>query len=173
MIDSPRSRRPTLEEVAYHEAGHVAAGDRLGLTLVEVDIERDAEGGRGHTVFRAPEWYGESSADPRSRAFVAALVTTFLAGTAAEARLAGFANPESSGFDEDAVIRRWAARLGPPAEVEARLATLRAEAARIVAEPATWAAIARLAGVLLRRRRLPAAAALAALGAGRRDPAPS
>lgn len=164
MIDSPRCRRPTPEEVAFHESGHVVVGHRLGLDLVEVDVEADEEGGNGHSVFRSPEWFDPGAAGQgAARAFVEKVITTFLAGTAAEARRAGFENPESSGFDEDAVVRRWAAHLGGGAESEARLARLRDDATRLVGEPDNWVAIRRLAGLLLERRRLDGAEALAAL----------
>lgn len=167
MIDSPRCRRPTAEEVAYHESGHVVVGHRLGLDVVEVDVEADGDGGNGHSVFRSPDWFDPGAAGQGpAREFVEKLITTFLAGTAAEARRAGFENPESSGFDEDAVVGRWAAHLGRGAESEAHLARLRGDAARLVGEPANWMAIGRLAGRLLERRRLDGVEALAVLEGG-------
>ena len=51
MINTPRSRASTLEEVAYHEAGHVVIGHRLGVDLASADILPDGQGGNGHTVF--------------------------------------------------------------------------------------------------------------------------
>jgi hypothetical protein len=163
LISSPRCRRPSPEEVAYHEAGHVVVGSRLGLELVEVDVESDGEGGNGHSVFRTPAWFDPGRlSDGPGRAFVEDVITTFLAGTAAEARRAGFENPESSGFDEDAIVRGWAGRLGSGPEAESGLRRLRAEAANLVGEPANWAAIDRLAGLLRDRRRLKGAEALAA-----------
>jgi hypothetical protein len=164
LISPPRCRRPSPEEVAYHEAGHVVVGNRLGLDLVEVDVEADREGGNGHSVFRSPDWFDPGARpDDRQLRFVEDVIKTFLAGTAAEARRAGFENPESSGFDDDAIVRRWAGYLGPGAEAERRLAALRAETARLVGDPANWRAIARLAELLLRRRRLDGGEAIAAL----------
>jgi hypothetical protein len=171
LISSPRCRRPTPDEVAYHEAGHVVVGSRLGLDLVEVDVEPDGEGGNGHSVFRQPDWFDPSSdgdEDGRGRVFVENLITTFLAGTAAEARRAGFENPESSGFDEDAIVRSWAAYLGPGRE--ASLGRLRQQAAGLVREPANWEAIGRLAGLLIERRRLDGAEAVAAVRGTRPRP---
>jgi hypothetical protein len=163
LISSPRCRRPSPEEVAYHEAGHVVVGGRLGLDLVEVDVEADGDGGNGHSVFRTPDWFDPgTAAGGRGRAFVENVITTFLAGTAAEAKRAGFENPESSGFDEDAIVRRWAGYLGPGSEAEAGLRRLRTQAASLVGEPANWAAIGRLAGILLDRRRLDGPEAVAA-----------
>jgi hypothetical protein len=162
MISSPRSRRPSPEEVAYHEAGHVVVGDRLGLDLVAVDIDPDGDGGNGHSVFRPPAWFESGPAlDPRSREFVERVITTFLAGPVAEAKRAGFENPEGSGFDEDAIVRQWARRLGSPTDSALRLRDLGADAARLVEEPANWEAIGRLARVLLERRRLPGGEAVA------------
>lgn len=167
MISPPRCRRPSPEEVAYHEAGHVVVGSRLGLDLVEVDVEADGDGGNGHSVFRSPDWFDPGQVtDQRGRAFVENVITTFLAGTTAEARRAGFENPESSGFDEDDVVRRWSAHLGRAEESKAHLARLRDDATRLVGEPANWVAIGRLAGLLLERRRLDGAEALAVLESG-------
>jgi len=163
LITSPRCRRPSPEEVAYHEAGHVVVGSRLGLDLVEVDVEADSDGGNGHSIFRTPDWFDPGKvADGREREFVENVITTFLAGTAAEARRAGFENPESSGFDEDAIVRGWAAYLGAGPEADTGLTRLRTQAAGLVGEPANWEAIGRLAGILLDRRRLEGPEAIAA-----------
>jgi hypothetical protein len=165
MISPPGCRRSSPEEVAYHEAGHVVVGHVLGLDLVDVDVVADREGGNGHTNFRAPGWFppaGPLAADQRS--FVESVVTTFLAGTAAEARHAGFENPEASGFDYDAVAREWARYLGPDSAIDDRLAALRVSAERLLADPDNWSAIERLARVLLKRRRIDAREALSSAG---------
>jgi hypothetical protein len=165
VISSPRSRRSTPEEVAYHEAGHVVVGHGLGLNLVDVDVLADREGGNGHTNFRAPDWFPpRDPLDESQRAFVESVVITFLAGTAAESLRAGFENPEASGFDNDAIAREWAGYLGTSEEIDSRLATLGATAERLVADPANWAAIERLARVLQERRRIDAPEALKSAG---------
>jgi hypothetical protein len=162
VIGSPRSRASTPEEVAYHEAGHVVVGRDLGLDLASVDVLSDHEGGNGHTVFNTPRWFRPSAiraggpVSERDRALIEAVVKTFLAGTLAEARLAGFRNWEAAGFDLDAVAREWLGLLVPPGRVESRLAELNTEAEALVARPETWAAIERLARALLDRRRLTA-----------------
>ena len=159
MINSPRSRASTLEEVAYHEAGHVAAGHRLGVELASVDILRDGEGGNGHTVFNVPSWFRPSAQlDERRRRYAEAVVTTFLAGPIAEARVAGFHNLEGSGYDLDAVAREWLRLLEPPERHAARLDQLTAQAENLV--DADWPAIERIAQALLERRRLTGAEAL-------------
>jgi hypothetical protein len=165
VIRSPRSRRSTLEQVAYHEAGHVAIGHRLHLKLVDVDILKDGEGGYGHTNFETPSWFQRGALlDDRQRAFVEAVATTFLAGTVAEARRAGFENWEAAGFDLDSVVRDWLLLLFPATELEDRLQAYGAQSARLVDVPANWDAIRKLARTLLRRHRLSAAEALAAAG---------
>lgn len=154
-----------MEEVAYHEAGHVVVGHRLGLDLVDVDVVADREGGHGHTNFKPPSWYrADGPPDDRKRRFVEAIATTFLAGTVAEARRAGFENLEAAGFDLDSVVRDWLLLLFPAPEVEARLRKYAAAAAGLVDGPANWPAIEKLARALLRWRRLTAAEALAAAG---------
>jgi hypothetical protein len=161
----PRDRRSTEEEVAFHEAGHAVVGHSLGLDLVDVDTLGDGEGGHGHTNFKPPPWFRKDPPlDERSRAFAEAVATTFLAGTVAEARRAGFDNWGEAGFDLDSVVRDWILLLVPAAEVVDRLRQYGVAAARLVDEPANWAAIEKLARVLLERRRLTGAEALAATG---------
>ena len=165
VIRTPRIRRSRLAEVAIHEAGHVVVGHRLALILVDVDVLEDGEGGHGHTNFETPAWFHrEGQLDDRRRAFVEAVATTFLAGTIAEARLAGFDDWEASGFDLDSVVREWLLLLHPLSEMAARVKAYGEAAARLVDEPANWKAIEKLARALLRRRRLTAAEALAAAG---------
>jgi hypothetical protein len=165
VVRSPRRQRSTEEEVAYHEAGHAVVGHRLGLDLVDVDTLADGEGGHGHTNFKPPPWFRkEMPLDERSRAFAEAVATTFLAGTVAEARRAGFDNWSEAGFDLDSVVRDWLLLLVPAAEVEDRLREYGAAAARLVDDPVNRAAIEQLARVLLKRRRLAGAEALAAAG---------
>ena len=159
MIRSPRSRASTLEEVAYHEAGHVVVGHLLGVELASVDILRDGEGGNGHTIFNVPPWFRPSATlDERRRRYAEAVVTTFLAGPIAEARVAGFHNLEGSGYDLDAVAREWLRLLEPPERYEARLDELTVRAEALVDE--NWPAIERLAQALLERRSLTGAEAL-------------
>ena len=165
VIKHPPSRRSTPEEVAYHEAGHVVVGHLLGLELVDVDVVPDNEGGHGHTNFRAPDWFQRRQPlDERARRFVEAVVTTFLAGSAAEARLAGFVNAEAGGFDLDAIAREWVLLLGPPSEARWRLEELGAVATRLLSGSDSWAGVERVAKALLERKRLSASEALA-LGA--------
>ena len=93
-----------------------------------------------------------------------AVATTFLAGTIAEARLAGFVDWEATGFDLDSVVREWLLLLYPASEMEDRVRAYGEAAARLVDQPANWQAIEKLARALLKRRRLTAAEALAAAG---------
>ena len=165
MIQSPRCLCSTPEEVAYHEAGHVVVGHRLGLELVDVDVISDRKGGHGHTNFKPPAWFRrETPLDERGREFARAVVVTFLAGTVAEARRAGFENGAAGGFDLDAVVREWLLLLVPPAEIEEQLRALDARAAEKVGDPANWGAIEKLAAALREHRRMSAGQALAAAG---------
>jgi hypothetical protein len=162
VIGSPRSRASTLEEVAHHEAGHVVIGDRLGLDLASVDVLPDHEGGNGHTVFNTPDWFRPSAIraggpiGERDRDLIEAVVKTFLAGSVAESRVAGFRDWVAAGFDLDAVAREWLGLLVPPDQLEARLEALNAEAEELVDAPASRAAIERLAHALLEHQRLTA-----------------
>lgn len=162
MIKHPPSRRSTPEEVAFHEAGHVVVGHLLGLGLVDADVVPDSEGGYGHTNFRAPDWFRrQQPMDDRHRRYVEAVVTTFVAGSATEARLAGFVNAEAGSFDLDAIAREWVLYLVPASQAEERLQELGAAAATLIGDPANWAAIQRVAAALLKQKRLSASEALA------------
>lgn len=165
VVRSPRIRRSSVEEVAYHEAGHVVVGHRLGLELVDVDVVEDGEGGHGHTNFKPPSWFRrDGPVDDRMRAFVEGVAITFLAGTVAEARRAGFENWEAAGFDLDSVVREWLLLLFAASEMPVQLRFFGARAARLVDDGDNWRAIEKLARTLLKRRRLTAADALAAAG---------
>jgi hypothetical protein len=155
MIEAPPRRDSTPEEVAYHEAGHAVVGNSLGLDLIDVDTLGDGENGHGHTRFRPPEWFrpGEPRGE-RHRRLAEAIVVTFLAGAAAEARHAGFRNPDASGFDLEAVASEWLQQLDSPDEE-----ALRRRAEAIV--ETNWPAIERLAKALMHAHRLPGQEALA------------
>ena len=165
LIRTQPYRRSTVEEVAYHEAGHVVVGRRLGLSLVDVDVVEDGEGGHGHTNFETPAWFRrDGPLDDRQRAFAEAVATTFLAGTIAEARRAGFENWEAAGFDLDSVVKEWLGLLYPPGEMAEGLRAYGAVAAGLVEDPANWEAIEKLAQELLKQPRLTGSEALAVAG---------
>ena len=139
--------------VAYHEAGHVVVGRLLGLQLLDVDVHPDAEGGRGHTNFAHPgPWFTpqRGSLTKAERDFIERVLTTFMAGYAAEER-AGHADLEGSGWDRDSSVREWALYLDHP-ELDAFL-----ERARdLVAGPENWRAIEALATALEQKGKLDA-----------------
>lgn len=156
MIGAPRSRASTLEEVAYHEAGHVVVGHRLGVDLASADILPDGQGGNGHTVFNVRPGFRDQPD------YIEAVVVTFLAGPVAEARVAGFENPEGSGYDLDAIAREWLRMLVPRSRYQSRLRELTTRAEALVGE--SWPQIEAVAQALLRRRSLARADALALIG---------
>jgi hypothetical protein len=144
-VQAPAAHSDELRAIAYHEAGHVVVGSRLGLEVLGADIDRDGEGGRGHTHFA-----------PRARdlPFVERVVTTFMAGFAAEERL-GEADPEGSGWDLDLTLREWLAELEPdPRRRPALAAIYHARAARELEQPGAWPAVEAVAEALLQARRL-------------------
>jgi hypothetical protein len=161
-----------LAATAFHEAGHAAVGDRLGLRLQAIDVDTDTAGGLGHTTFEpAGHWFdadrGVSPEDPtgaRHREFVDRIVTTLLAGLAAESRYTGQDRREGAGFDLLEAVRDWVAiSYSSPEERRAAMRKLHARAGRLIQLPEIWAAVERLANGLLERRRLSGEEALALL----------
>lgn len=145
-VRSPASPSHDLRAIAYHEAGHVVVGTLLDLNLLSTDIERDGEGGRGHTHFANPQ--------RRDRDFVERVVTTFMAGFAAEEKL-GVPDPEGSGFDADLTLREWLQHIEPDESRRPALADEFHQRARLMlAEPATWRDVEAVAAALLTARRL-------------------
>jgi hypothetical protein len=150
-VDGPTSRSDDRRAIAYHEAGHVVIGTLLGLDLLSSDLDRDGQGGRGHTHFAQPgPWFRADSGplSDREREFVERVVTTFMAGFAAEER-AGSADPDGSGWDLDLAVREWIAYLRPDGS-RAQAADIFYERARAMLEaPTAWAAVERVAAALL------------------------
>ncbi len=146
------------DPIAFHEAGHVVVGHLLGLRLLDTDILRDGEGGNGHTHFADP-----GTTKPE-RDFVERLLTTFMAGFAAES-LAGLADPEGSGYDRDQAVRRWAAYLAPSGPEQDRLLEQALQrAGKLLGQPAAWAAVEAVAKALSERKRLSGATAAGIVG---------
>lgn len=158
-IECPRPGADALRAIAYHEAGHVAVGGRLGLRLLSTDIVPDQEGGNAHTQFAAPEAWFQPKAGaltPRERDLVERVVTTFMAGFGAELRSGG-ADPDGSGWDVDQTLREWITYLEPDPERRPELAgKFFARAQEELARPDVWRDVEDIAAALLRRRRLDA-----------------
>lgn len=139
--------------VAYHEAGHVVVGRLLGLQLLDVDVHADGEGGRGHTNFAHPgPWFTpeRGSLTKSERDFIERVLTTFMAGYAAEER-AGPADLEGSGWDRDQSVREWAFYLEQP-DLDAFLDRAR----DLIARPEVWREVEAVAAALEARGRLDA-----------------
>lgn len=154
-IACPQAVSSELRAIAYHEAGHVVVGTRLGLEVLGTDIEPDGEGGRGHTHF-AP-------ADAGDRGQVERVVTTFMAGIAAENKL-GSSDPEASGYDIDLSMRQWLGYIEPDPRRRPGLALqFLARAQAELDAPGVWTAVGAVASALLNEVRLdgPRARALA------------
>jgi hypothetical protein len=92
----------------------------------------------------------------RTRDFVERVVTTFMAGYAAEAKL-GAPDPDGSGFDLDAMQREWLAELEPDRSQRPALAEKHFRRAQLeLEEDGAWAAVERIAAALLQAQRLDA-----------------
>ncbi len=161
-IKGPPATSADVGAIARHEAGHVVVGTRLGLEVLSSDLERDGEGGRGHTHFASPgAWFrpqpGRLTA--RERDLVERVVTTFMAGIAAEVRH-GHADLEGAGYDLDQSARRWLRYLEPRAGRRADLAAeFMARAGRELEAPAAWTAVRAVGDALLAEGRLDGARA--------------
>lgn len=158
--------------VAYHESGHVMVGTLLGLRLMDVDIERDADGGNGHTNFAPP-----SPREAATPEFVERVVTTFLAGFVAEARFVGERSWDGSGWDVDMLLRDWLRRLSPDERVRRRhLERLLSRAEKLLDNEPTWQMVESVAQALAEKRHLTVAeveSLLISAGPSRGSPATS
>lgn len=156
-MESPISRSPDKRAIAYHEAGHIVVGTLLGLRVLDADLEPDGQGGNGHTHFEPPgPWFRPAAGrlTERERDFVERVVTTFMAGYAAEERLGG-ADPEGSGWDVDLALREWLGHLEPDRSLRPAVAeAFRGRAAAALDGPGAWASVERVAAALLVEGRL-------------------
>lgn len=163
----PGSASSRLAPIAYHEAGHVVVGHLLGLQLLDTDILPDDEGGRGHTHFAHPgSWFQPQRGrlTSRERDVIERVLTTFMAGFAAESRY-GEADAEGSGYDLDQSLREWVSYVAGTAQGrEAALRGFLERASSIVEGSQAWAAIEAVAAALLAEERLSGSAAIVVSG---------
>lgn len=132
-------------------------GTRLGLDVLAADLDPDDDGGRGHTHFApAGMWFqpGRGTLSARERDFVERVVTTFMAGFAAEEAF-GEADPDGSGYDVDLAVREWLGYLEPDPRRRPPLARrFYARAQSELAGPEARRAVERVAAALLAEHRL-------------------
>lgn len=163
VSSSPR-HADRLEPIAYHEAGHVVVGRLMGLPALDSDLLRDDDGGNGHTHFAYPRpWFQPrpGALTPAERDFVERLLTTFMAGFAAESRF-GHHDPEGSGYDVDQAARQWVGYVASnQADREAALHGYVERAEALLARPEVWQAVEAVASALLERQRIEGATAAA------------
>jgi len=162
--------------IAYHEAGHVVVGHLLGLQLLDTDILPDDEGGRGHTHFAHPgSWFQPRGGflTERERDLIERVLTTFLAGLAAESRF-GHADPDGSGYDMDESLHEWVSYVAQTVEERSAALSGFLERAATMIEPSqVWGAIEAVATSLLEQEHLDGSMAaqivVDALGTSRRE----
>jgi len=152
-----------LAPIAYHEAGHVVVGHLLGLQLLDTDILPDDDGGRGHAHFAHPgRWFQpeRGALTAREKDLIERVLTTFMAGPAAESRY-GEPDAEGSGYDLDQSLREWVTYIAETAhDRDAALRGFLERATGIVQRSDAWDAVQALAAALLREERLSGAAAV-------------
>jgi hypothetical protein len=133
------------------------AGLLNGLKLLDVDLEADREGGRAHTNFAPPgPWFSPrpGAPDKAEREFIDRVLTTFMAGYAAETR-SGHFDPEGSGYDRDQSVREWLSYLAPdPGARDHLLHGYLERARRLLESPESWRAVEAVAEALLSKGRL-------------------
>jgi len=153
----PPGRAEALESIAYHEAGHVVVGHLEGLPALDTDVLPDGDGGRGHTRFANPgAWFAprRGGLTAAERDFVERVLTTFMAGFAAESRH-GRGDPSGSGYDLDQAARTWVGYLATSdSERAAVLHGFLERAESLLARPEAWSAVEALAAALLEKGRL-------------------
>jgi hypothetical protein len=129
----------------------------LGLELLDVDLDPDRDGGRGHTNFAQPgAWFAPrpGALTPGEKDFVDRVLTTFMAGFAAESRW-GHEDPEGSGYDRDQSARDWLRYLSAdPRARDQLLASYLERAKELISRPECWRAVQAVADALRREGRL-------------------
>jgi len=94
-------RQPTLQETAYHEAGHAVISMHFGLAVNEVTIRPDLNNGTLGSVSGPNTLYGYEYAGARERRkCVRQTIIGLYAGLEAEKLINPHANEELSGNDE-------------------------------------------------------------------------
>jgi hypothetical protein len=151
-----------LESIAHHEAGHVVVGHLEGLPALDSDVFPDGEGGRGHTHFASPgAWFRPEpgALTAAERDLIERVLTTFMAGFAAESRY-GQDDPAGSGYDIDQAARTWVGYIADtPQEREAALHGYLERAEALLARSEAWAAVEAVAAALLDQGRVDGATA--------------
>ncbi len=155
-------REPSIEEVAYHEAGHAVAHFVNRVRFVEIRIVLANEELGRVVVAAPPKWYrpdiDSSESSPnylRSRFFMERLVIGSMAGHIAQHRYAQ-RPPELETYRYDleasfADVCRW---VGSDHAAEAYLKFLWEMARDLVDMDVYWAAIKAVAAALLERKTI-------------------
>lgn len=169
-VSCPSLPATALAQIARHEAGHAVVGHLLGLDLLDTDLHPDPNGGRGHTRFARPGGWFDPRPDalaPAETDFIERLLTTFMAGQAAEARSGG-ADPDGSVYDTDEASGDWARFLtGSPRERRKLLGGFRERAERVLERAGAWNAVEAVASELLAHGRLDGQAVVRSIDAAR------
>lgn len=150
-----RSRADRRRDTAFHEAGHAVAACLHGYPFRLVTIEpRTAS--LGHVLFAkwSGEFHPDANNDRRTMRRVEVMVTTALAGNAAQWILTRRNDWVGAREDNAHAVRMASYMCGDDDEALALVAYLRARVRNQLALAPNWAAVKAVAEALLERRTL-------------------
>jgi hypothetical protein len=146
------SRRPTLEAIAYHEAGHAVVGHcdqyhpRIKMVTINPDKNDDTLGRCFNRGF-GRRFDPEVTVTPAMRVKMEAVIVTTLAGPEAEKRLRGRYNHRWASSDRQSALNLITYLVGSDEELQAYLNLLHVRAKNAVA--LYWDLIEKVAQALL------------------------
>jgi hypothetical protein len=150
-----RARAPSLERVAFHEAGHAVVAHLLRRKLTRVSIVPSEEFlGFVGTGPLGTSFDPELDMNGRARRVIEREAQIFLAGNAAESVLVGHQVRHGMHHDFEQVVQYLSYVTGTPEEGSAYADWLWVRTRNMVKMPANWNLITALSGRLLDRREM-------------------
>ena len=149
----------TLEEIAYHEAGHAVAWHQNGVRFRVISIVPDQDGSLGRVSMSIPKWYRAAvngcTDSIKARVYTEKLVIGQMAGHLAQEKYAG-KSPDFETYESDLeksleLVCRF---VGSERSAGAYMRLLWEMARDLVEMETTWNQIEALAAALLDRQTI-------------------
>ncbi len=147
---------PSLEEIAFHEAGHAVVHHENGVRFLKISIEPDTDGkSLGHVSLKLPKWYRTEASPTRARLYMERLVIGQMAGHIAQEKHAQ-KSPDFETYESDLeqALEHVCRFVGSMRTAEAYMRLLWEMARDLVEMESTWRQIEALAAALLQRKAI-------------------